>query len=502
MLKNDLEPWSVCQGRCHVLMSSNMATTEIEGWVLDYACKYQLHEAIAALVQRHGEDLSSLAIPHARLSAATIHRIIHCRELEDFETAIHLAELLYQTLGEAVPFKIYFRLTYGLKIKVLFDYLKKDSQSPRVLNLMLNRYFPRCGSADIQRNMSRLQMRVSNFRKFFLSLCLHENQRKSFLQDQYDTEFGEEFLSSLEKHVDRFLEEVDKCLPLTVLDKILKKGVESVCCGVPSMSVEMDILLECLLNKSELNALDLLDLLTLIHPMSTQDQIRPCLQLSLCSEESFSLHDSRAGGDVSDTHVSDLKTGTDRSAKPLLNGLDLTVPDLSQSVTASEESVSILSKRSPGVLKSRACMTADLSADPPADLNPSQVCIISSSSDRTTQGSQVTGQVMGVCKTSTSAPAGHIVRGPDSDSDIQLWTDDSLEESVNADSSLSDICASEMIPSSNTEELEALRWLSAVSYPSLGQYQKNSSVKLCVVKLYRDKCMDVTQHGDKVTVYS
>lgn len=69
--------------------------------------------------------------------------------------------------------------------------------------------------------------------------------------------------------------------------QILQKGVESVCRSVPSMSVSMDILLECLLNKSRLHALDLLDLLTLIHPMSTQDQIRPCLQLSLCSEERY-----------------------------------------------------------------------------------------------------------------------------------------------------------------------------------------------------------------------
>ncbi|XP_048254778.1 uncharacterized protein LOC124119200 isoform X1 [Haliotis rufescens] len=487
-----------------------MATTEIEGWVLDYACKHKLHEVIAALVQRHGEDLSSLAIPHARLSTATIHRIIHCRELEDFETAIHLTEQLYQTLGEACPFTIYFRLTYGLKMKVLFDYLKKDSQSPRVLNLMLNRYFPRCSSADLnttQRNMSRLQTRVSNFRKFFLSLCLNENQRKSFLRDEYDTEFGEEFLSSLEKHVDRFLQEVEKCLPLTVLDKILQKGVESVCRSVPSMSVSMDILLECLLNKSRLHALDLLDLLTLIHPMSTQDQIRPCLQLSLCSEESF--HDSQEGGDLPDCHISDLKAGTERSIETRMKVVDLTVPELSQAVTASAESVSVLSKKRPGVLQSRACTAADPladpSADPLADLNPSQVCIISSSSDSTTQGSQVTGQVMeamDVCRASSASIANHHLRGPAGDSDIQLWTDNSLEESANADSSLSDICASEIIPSSNTDEIEALRCSSAVSYPSLGRHQKSCSVKLCVVKLYRNKRMDVTQQGARLTMYS
>ncbi len=61
---------------------------------------------------------------------------------------------------------------------------------------------------------------MSNFRMFFLSLLTNESQRLSYMRDEYEMEFGRNFMQTVERMVAQFQNAVNTYLPATVFEQV------------------------------------------------------------------------------------------------------------------------------------------------------------------------------------------------------------------------------------------------------------------------------------------
>lgn len=60
----------------------------------------------------------------------------------------------------------------------------------------------------------------TNFRRFFLPLIANENQKKAYLRNDYEEEYGDNFLSALKTLTRLFTEKIESYLQQTTLEKV------------------------------------------------------------------------------------------------------------------------------------------------------------------------------------------------------------------------------------------------------------------------------------------
>ncbi|KAK6185305.1 hypothetical protein SNE40_007568 [Patella caerulea] len=190
-----------------------------------------------------------------------------------FSIACKLADDVYGSLKENLPFDTYAKLSCGLKIKSLFHYLTKRPTTHTLAKL--NEYFPRTGlknTSATSKELKKLNKLTSNFRKFFLPLLANENQRKDFIRNEYPEEYGAKYIESLKKIAYRFINLTEEQMPPPVIQKILDTGASNMPSSSPPV-LAYEILLEYCMNKTTLSCQDLLDILTSISPLNTQDKV-------------------------------------------------------------------------------------------------------------------------------------------------------------------------------------------------------------------------------------
>ncbi|XP_064599097.1 uncharacterized protein LOC135465712 isoform X2 [Liolophura sinensis] len=256
-----------------------MATKEdVELWVLEYACRYQHAEAIQGICKRRNGSVLGFNMPPIRLAEGTLCLIVGHEEFDDFAVAIQLVEEIYNGSGDLVPFKLFAKLSSGLKIKSLLHML-----ATRQNNILekLNEYFPRSGlnhQNASKKTLAHLNTSQFQFRKFFLPLLANENQRLAYLRDEYLLTFGNSFVNRLKELVKEFIGAVEEHLPPTFLEKLMtasKDGLDlerklreqAVFCPV------LEIVLDTVLGQTTLTGQSLQELLTMVSPLNTQDRL-------------------------------------------------------------------------------------------------------------------------------------------------------------------------------------------------------------------------------------
>ncbi|XP_050399151.1 uncharacterized protein LOC126816543 [Patella vulgata] len=272
---------------------------EIEGWLLDYACYHREFEVLKAISKRHPGCVDfheNLGLPTIRYASIIIHHIVDKSMFGSFSIACKLADDVYGSMKENLPFDTYAKLSCGLKIKSLFHYLTKRPTTHTLAKL--NEYFPRTGlknTTATSKELKKLNKLTSNFRKFFLPLLANENQRKDFIRNEYPEEYGAKYIESLKKIAYRFINLTEKQMPPPVIQKILDIGASNMPSSSPPV-LAYEILLEYCMDKTTLSCQDLLDILTSISPLNTQDKVLTEHNFDISSSAEYYKFDKNSDG--------------------------------------------------------------------------------------------------------------------------------------------------------------------------------------------------------------
>uniref|UniRef100_A0A0L8GT06 TERF1-interacting nuclear factor 2 N-terminal domain-containing protein n=2 Tax=Octopus bimaculoides TaxID=37653 RepID=A0A0L8GT06_OCTBM len=104
--------------------------------------------------------------------------------------------------------------------------------------LKLNAYFPRMPANN---GNGQLLEKQRKFRKFFLSLIANKNQRKLYLNNEFNSEFGHDFMESVKTLTDNFLSDLETYLTPPVIDLLLASDDFQ---NLPVLSPETEMLLD------------------------------------------------------------------------------------------------------------------------------------------------------------------------------------------------------------------------------------------------------------------
>ncbi|XP_036366989.1 uncharacterized protein LOC115211143 [Octopus sinensis] len=212
------------------------ASTLLQSWILDYACRHRFESIIQNISSRNDGHLESLAVCHSRLACSTIYFIVHKEQFSYFDTVIKIIEQLHKDFpSHMINNNIYNRLIIGLKIRYLFNELKCNFNN---VLLKLNAYFPRVPANN---GNEQLLEKQRNFRKFFLSLIANKSQRKLYLNNEFNSEFGCDFMESIKTLTDKFLSNLETYLMPPVIDLLLASDNFQ---NLPVLSPETEMLLD------------------------------------------------------------------------------------------------------------------------------------------------------------------------------------------------------------------------------------------------------------------
>lgn len=258
------------------------ALLDMYSCVVDYACRYRHLDVIYEVSQHMNKNLSTLTVPHLRLASASLYKMVVCDDVSEFYTALQLAQCLFEAAGSfsnGTLVRCYAKLVCGLKVKALFHCLPS---SPKEAFTLLRKYFPRGGDTwDKQLSLHNATLaeeirKVSqDFRKCFLHLIGHKHRRESFMSREYQKVYNHRFSRCLVRRAASFLTELERGLPDTFLDELLKGNwKEHQTVNTPTLwDVLMELLLDCVEGKTTLQSADLLSLLNDLHSCSMPNQL-------------------------------------------------------------------------------------------------------------------------------------------------------------------------------------------------------------------------------------
>ncbi|KAK3589104.1 hypothetical protein CHS0354_017446 [Potamilus streckersoni] len=228
-----------------------MATKEkVENWIIDYALRKNYHDVVKALLQHNHEAIHAPNM-EIRLMMCTLNKIISQEDSSQFSLAANIVDFISRSVGKFCSVKLYGKIIYMLRMKMLLQHLQKDTFYVLVL---LNKNLPRCGLQFDNVNMKELKKlneRISSFRKFFLTLVASESTKQSYFAEEYEKEFGEDFMIRLKQFVQIFMDRINSHLPKTMLEQIFDR--RDLIKHHPT-SVAIEILLDCMHGKTSLSA--------------------------------------------------------------------------------------------------------------------------------------------------------------------------------------------------------------------------------------------------------
>ncbi|XP_033754191.1 uncharacterized protein LOC117337347 [Pecten maximus] len=260
---------------------------QVESWILMHACKHKYQQVVKGILNRHHDNLDELDVPKIYLSIAMLYNIVTTDNVSYYPVVVNHLDFIYGEVPDAVPFKLYSKLSIGLKMKWAMELLKNSHDDTL---MVLNNYFPRKGSHckhAVQKELSCLHSAQKNFRKFFLPLLAHQNQREAYFRDEFEEEYGKHFLGALHQLAGTFVEKLTSLLPPTAIEKILVEGPEQYLPLLESSThLSLEMLLDTLHGKDVLEENDLLDLLTMVSPLHTKDRVQVDKVWLLSSNES------------------------------------------------------------------------------------------------------------------------------------------------------------------------------------------------------------------------
>ncbi|KAL8599603.1 hypothetical protein ACOMHN_024501 [Nucella lapillus] len=235
------------------------ALVDMYSCIVDYACRHRRLDVICEVSQHMTSSLSSLTVPHVRLAGAGLYKMVVCDDAAQFHTALQLAQRLFDAVGtftNGTLVRCYAKLLCGLRVKALFHCLQS---SPKEAFTLLRKYFPR-GGDNLDRQLSR-------------HLIAHKSKCESFFSREYGQVYDHRFSRCLVKRAASFLTELEKGLPDTFLDEVLKGGwsnQEPV--STPSLGdALMEVLLDRVEGKTTLRSSDLRALLRDLRSCSLPD---------------------------------------------------------------------------------------------------------------------------------------------------------------------------------------------------------------------------------------
>ncbi|KAL5021738.1 hypothetical protein ScPMuIL_000893 [Solemya velum] len=253
------------------LMCTMVSVEDLETWVFEYSAKNRYYSVLSELCCRE-EDLP-YGVKDIWMILATVGRIVDSWDVKNFELAVELVEWVYTSVGKCVPFKIFAKLTTGLKMKILLCQLL-DGQEDVIERLFC--FFPRKSPAypdENQMDVSKLRKVHSHFRKEFLTLVAHEHQRQDYFRNEYAEKYGDRWVAAVKLLMNKFIQNITKHLPLTMIEKVLRDGPEQHVPTQPFTTLATEMFLEVLYERKSVNSDDLLELLKMLNPKNTQDRV-------------------------------------------------------------------------------------------------------------------------------------------------------------------------------------------------------------------------------------
>ncbi|XP_002733403.1 uncharacterized protein LOC100367355 [Saccoglossus kowalevskii] len=206
---------------------------QVQGWILDYACKYRNDRVISLFSKHIPHTFSDFSVPQVRLLAAVAWSIISREDVNYFDKLIGHLQHIYDTVPEISTFRHFTKMIIGLKMKVMVHLIDDGTCSDAIIIARLNDYFPKAGikqkkksSANTKTEFVKLNTQQQSFRLFIVELLA--NRRKQFyVKRDLNEEYGSEFMQSLKLLVRHFLDKMESFLPQTAIDQFLSKDPDS-----------------------------------------------------------------------------------------------------------------------------------------------------------------------------------------------------------------------------------------------------------------------------------
>ncbi|XP_022083965.1 uncharacterized protein LOC110975640 isoform X2 [Acanthaster planci] len=202
----------------------------VEELILDYACKNYMDDVISAIVDHRGQSaFQVLSVPHHRLVAGTVFSIVQREDIVDFDTALHLLDMINEAVPDLVTVKQYIKLTTGLKTKVLLNKLSQKKFDYADVCALLNKYFPKAelktsGVSKQEYQMNTYQLR---HRHLIMRLMLSASEREAYFCSEMDVELSSMSMTAIQQLLRFYVDKLNQRLSVPVIEQIVSEGPHS-----------------------------------------------------------------------------------------------------------------------------------------------------------------------------------------------------------------------------------------------------------------------------------
>ncbi|XP_036453562.1 LOW QUALITY PROTEIN: TERF1-interacting nuclear factor 2 [Colossoma macropomum] len=155
-----------------------------------------------------------LLAPPLRLVSAAVWKVMqqrdvmHYGKLEEFVTSVS------ETVPGLLSYRHQAKLTVGLQARLILDQLRmSQSPDPELILPQLERLHPPTLSKG-KRKDQKVEMAVKNFHTLVHTLLKSPALRRQFFQEEFDSQYGPQYDSALEKLLWEFLTRLDQLLPV------------------------------------------------------------------------------------------------------------------------------------------------------------------------------------------------------------------------------------------------------------------------------------------------
>ncbi|XP_058876582.1 uncharacterized protein LOC131730523 isoform X2 [Acipenser ruthenus] len=187
-----------------------------------------------------GPSLSLAALrllaPPIRLVSAATWRVVSRREARHYGKVVEFVEMVSEVAPEILNYRHRAKITLGLRAKIIMEMLERRSPPVQILAQLEKFVCPASpkNTQPRQRDIIKVQKSVENFRSLVQSLLKEERLRNQYLQETLSLEYGDDFLSALEKLFWEFLLRLDQ-----ILSSLDFKQIVSAVNGAPCVLEEL-----------------------------------------------------------------------------------------------------------------------------------------------------------------------------------------------------------------------------------------------------------------------
>ncbi|XP_041092761.1 uncharacterized protein LOC121305263 isoform X2 [Polyodon spathula] len=187
----------------------------------------------AAAAVRPSLSLAALRLlaPPIRLLCAATWRVVSRREAKHYGKVVEFVEMVTEFAPEVLNYRHRAKIILGLRAKMIMEMLDHRSHPTQIL-AELEKFVCPASPKNMQpkqRDVVKVQKSVESFRILVQSLLKQKPLRNLYLQETLSLEYGDEFLSVLEKLVWEFLLRLDQLLQSLDFEQVVSAVNDAPC---------------------------------------------------------------------------------------------------------------------------------------------------------------------------------------------------------------------------------------------------------------------------------